>query len=305
MSTDTGHDSSVFGNASWATNPEAVKDWAWRAMHLSVVAAKCVVEAYYGKDIKYSYYNGCSTGGRQGLKEIQAFPDDFDGAVIGAPAWWTVHLQLWNIQTTLYNYPDNATGYIPSELFSVIAAESLKQCDPQDGLIDHIISDPRGCNLRIETLLCGEGNTTNCLTSAQLNTLHHYYNDWVIGNQEFVFPHFEIGSESLWGGGSSPDLDYVRYFLGLGTNFTADDWDPQYLVPLSEAVNPGNATAGDFDLSPFYNKDGKIIHYHGLSDNSIATGSSVYYYEHVRRTLKPKGIDLDDFYRMFLIPGME
>ncbi|KAF7927540.1 uncharacterized protein EAE98_005922 [Botrytis deweyae] len=255
MSTDTGHDSSVFGNASWAVDPESVTDWAWRAMHLSVVAAKEVVEAYYGKNITYGYYNGCSTGGRQGLKEVEEFPDDFDGAVIGAPAWWTVHLQLWNVQTALYNYPSTAPGYIPSK--------------------------------------------------SQLDTLYHYYNDWVIGNQTFVFPHFEIGSEGLWGGGSSPDLDYPQYFLGLGTNFTADDWDPEYLVALSEALNPGNATADNFDLSPFYKKGSKIIHYHGMADNSIATASSVYFYEHVLRTLKSQGIDLDDFYRFFLVPGME
>ncbi|CCD51779.1 hypothetical protein ACHAO1_007262 [Botrytis cinerea] len=305
MSTDTGHDSSVFGNASWAVDPEAVTDWAWRAMHLSVVAAKEVVEAYYSKNITYSYYNGCSTGGRQGLKEVEEFPGDFDGAVVGAPAWWTVHLQLWNVQTSLYNYPTTAPGYIPNQMFSVIAAESLKQCDPQDGVTDNIISDPRGCHLRIETLLCAGNTTTDCLTPDQLDTLYHYYNDWVIGNQTFVFPHFEIGSEGLWGGGSSPDLDYPQYFLGLGTNFTADDWDPEYLVALSEALNPGNATADNFDLSPFYKKGSKIIHYHGMADNSIATASSVYFYEHVLRTLKSQGIDLDDFYRFFLVPGME
>ncbi|TGO44342.1 hypothetical protein BCON_0541g00010 [Botryotinia convoluta] len=182
MSNDTGHDLSVFGNASLAVDPESVTDWAWRAMHLSVVAAK----------------------------EHTMGPDDFDGAVVDTPAWWTVHLQLWNVQTALYNYPSTAPGYIPNQMFSVIAAESLKQCDPQDG-----------------------------------------------------------------------------------TNLTADDWDPEYLITLSEALNPGNATADNFDLSPFYKKGSKIIHYHGMADNSIATASS------------SQGIDLDDFYRFFLVPGME
>ncbi|OGE51890.1 hypothetical protein PENARI_c012G06157 [Penicillium arizonense] len=90
----------------WAKNPEAVKDWARRAMHLSVVAAKDVVEAYYGQEIQYSYYDGCFTGGRQGLKEVQTFPDDFDGAVIGAPACWTVHRLLIHNQPGFHNPHD-------------------------------------------------------------------------------------------------------------------------------------------------------------------------------------------------------
>ncbi|TGO14846.1 hypothetical protein BTUL_0047g00080 [Botrytis tulipae] len=82
-------------------------------------------------------------------------------------------------------------------------------------------------------------------------------------------------SEGLWGGGgSSPDLDYPHYFLGLGTNFTADDWNPEYLVALSEALDSGNATADYFDLSPFYKKGSMIIHYHGMAGNFIATASS-------------------------------
>lgn len=93
MSTDTGHNS-VSGNGSWAYQaPEKVTDWGYRAMHGSVVLAKDVVEAYYSCKPKYNYYSGCSTGGRQGLKEVEMHPEDFDGVLAGAPAWWTSHLQ--------------------------------------------------------------------------------------------------------------------------------------------------------------------------------------------------------------------
>jgi feruloyl esterase len=92
--------------------------------------------------------------------------------------------------------------------------------------------------------------------------------------------------------------------LGLGPDWRWQDFNPS-IIALSERINPGNATANDFDLSPFYKKGGKLLHYHGFSDGSIATGSSVYFYNHVLRTLKPKGIDLDEFYRFFLVPGMQ
>ncbi|PYI05207.1 feruloyl esterase B precursor [Aspergillus sclerotiicarbonarius CBS 121057] len=306
MSTDTGHDS-AFDN-SWAENAESITDWGWRAMHYSVVEAKKVIKAYYGSALKYSYYNGCSTGGRQGLKEVQAFPDDFDGAVVGAPAWWTTHLQLFNIYSAEYNLPDNSSHYLSSELLEFVANETLKQCvDPQDGVTDNIISDPRRCDLNLEAMLCNSNFTSAasnsyCLNSAQIDTLYHYYNDWVEADQTFIFPHYEIGSETGWG--QDPDFSYIEYFLGLGTNFTWADWNAD-IVKLSDEMNPGNATAGDFDLSPFYEKGSKIIHYHGMADPSIPTGSSVYYYKHVQRILTQKGIDLDDFYRFYLIPGME
>jgi len=98
VSTDTGHLSISF-DASWALNkPESIIDWGYRAMHESVVMGKAITEAYYNSKIKYSYYASCSTGGRQGLKEIQRFPEDFDGVLAGAPAWWTSHLQTWSLE---------------------------------------------------------------------------------------------------------------------------------------------------------------------------------------------------------------
>ncbi|PWY69991.1 hypothetical protein BO83DRAFT_390098 [Aspergillus eucalypticola CBS 122712] len=74
---------------------------------------------------------------------------------------------------------------------------------------------------------------------------------------------------------------------------------------MSDAMNPGNATADNFDFSPFYNRGSKLIHYYGLADPSIPTGRNVYFYKQVQRTLQSKGIDLDDFYKFYLIPGME
>lgn len=94
VSTDTGHNSTGIDMA-WALNrPESKTDWAYRALHGSVVLAKKIVNSYYDEQIRYNYYSGCSTGGRQGIKSAQDFPEDFDGVLAGAPAWWSTHQQL-------------------------------------------------------------------------------------------------------------------------------------------------------------------------------------------------------------------
>jgi feruloyl esterase len=82
------------GDISWALNqPERVADWGCAVMHGSVVLAEQIVEEYYGSKPKFNYYFGCSTGGRQGMRDIQLYPEDFNGVLVGTPAWWTTHLQ--------------------------------------------------------------------------------------------------------------------------------------------------------------------------------------------------------------------
>ena len=201
--------------------------------------------------------------------------------------------------------PPNSPQSIPESLFTIIADEVLRQCDPQDGVQDSIIQDPRRCRLQLETLLCQGSNTARCLTAVQLNTLYSIYSSYIETNQTFVFPPLLAGSESQWpvlvGNGipNSLGTDYVQYFMELGP-----DWSPEQftydIVGLSDQLNPGNATADDFDISSFYDKGGKLLHYHGMSDGLIATESSLYFYDHVNRALAPKAIDLNSFYRFFL-----
>jgi len=141
-------------------------------------------------------------------------------------------------------------------------------------------------------------------------TLYLIYSDYVDVNQTFVFPHVAIGAElqvPFLVGGNSPSTlgtEYIQDFLGYGPNWPWQDFDYSYVVQ-ADAVNPGNATADDFDMSPFQAKGGKLIMYHGLADGLIATGSSPYFYNHVVRTMAPMGIDTDSWYRFFLVPGMQ
>lgn len=312
MSTDTGH-SSVTTDLSWALNqPEKKIDWGYRAMHGSAVLAKEIIKAYYGSAPKYNYYSGCSTGGRQGIREAQLYPEDFDGVLAGAPAWWTSHLQTWTNHLGLINLPTDSPHHIPVELFGVVSAEVMKQCDPQDGLTDNIVTNPRGCIFNPETLLCTTGaKSSECLTVPQISTLYKIYSDYQEPSQNLIFPHLELGSESQWpvllgveGGKPHPlGYEYIRYWL-----LNDPTWDfkafNSSLVELADRLDPGNATADDYDMSPFQRRGGKLLHYHGEADALISSGSSNYFYNQVLRTLQPKGLDLDSWYRYFPVPGM-
>ena len=321
LSTDTGH-LSASGDASWAlNNPETQTDWGYRAMHGSVVLGKAITEGYYGKKISYSYYSACSTGGRQGLKEVQMFPDDFDGVVAAAPAWWTSRLQPWSLQVGLWNLPVNSPTHIPSSLFPIIASEVMRQCDPQDGVEDGIIQSPFSCQFIPSTLLCTPSqNTSTCLTAPQLKTLYKFYHDWTDSDNNILFPSYPLGSESqspfLLNTDSSIPSSYGTSWissmvLNLSTSTsTSYNWSSPSLwnvsiVHLGDSLDPGNANADDFDISPFAKRGGKLIHYHGLADGLIPATSSIYFHSQVLSTLIPtSSLPVSSFYKFYLIPGM-
>ncbi|EFY88291.1 feruloyl esterase B precursor [Metarhizium acridum CQMa 102] len=306
MSTDTGH-SSAATDGKWGLHqPEKLINWGYRAMHGSATATKEIVRSYYAEDIEFSYYASCSTGGRQGLREIQLHPDTFDGVVVGAPAWWTTHLQTWTVKQGLTNLPANSSHHVPSALFGAIADEMVRQCDAQDGVPDGIISDPDGCNFDFNRLLCSPGHKTACLTPSQIDTAERLYRNYLDTDQALVFPGMSLGASAaaLSAQPSTLGVDFLRYWV-----FNDSSWDYTTFkyedVLMAEKVNPGGATADDFDLSPFQSRGGKLIHYHGLADDLIPAGSSRHFYDQVYRTLVPKGIKVDEFYRFFFVPGMQ
>src|SRR5207249_9052114 len=137
-STDTGHTDA--GGAFALGHPEKLIDFAWRSEREMTVKAKAIVAAFYGSGPKYSYWNGCSTGGRQGLKEAQRFPDDYDGIVAGAPANRTA-ISLWIAHAVL----KDPASYIPPAKYPLIHQAALAACDAGDGLKDGLIDNPAKC----------------------------------------------------------------------------------------------------------------------------------------------------------------
>ncbi|KAF7917866.1 uncharacterized protein EAE97_012004 [Botrytis byssoidea] len=280
----------------------------WNGRFLTVENGGFSGSVSWGSVVSFFYYRGCSAGGKQGLKEVEMFPNDFDGVVAGAPAWWTTHLQLWNMIVGIWNQPANSSHYIPPSMSTYLADEVIRECNAQDSVTDGIVMDPIACKFNATKNLCRAGATdpTTCLNSDQIATFNKLHSDWVEAGQ-FIFPSFTLGSEWGWNGlvsfPSPLGTTYVQYMLGLGPDWTWEDWNPAIIL-LSDLLNPGHATADNFNLAPFYKKGGKLLHYHGLSDASIANGSSIYFYNQVAKALKPQGIKLDDLYKFYLIPGI-
>lgn len=251
VSTDTGHNSST-SQSSWALNdPETREDFGYRSVHGTTELGKALTEAYYSKSITYSYWSGGSTGGRQGLREAQYDASSFDGLLIGAPAWWTSHLQPWTVKLGTFNLPVNSSTRIRPDQFGLVAAAVIDKCDGLDGVVDGIVSAPDKCTVEHLHLHCtAQSNRSTCLREDQMETLKKIYSDYYVGG-ELAFPGLSIGSEAQWRtllSGEKPNnlgTGYIQDFLLDDPTWT---W-PQYtdeLVGLADAENPGNGTADDY-----------------------------------------------------------
>lgn len=312
VSTDTGHLSDI-EDSSWAlNNPESIIDWSYRALHGSVGLAKQVVSTYYSYNkttaasIKNSYYTGCATGGRQGLRLLQLYPEDFDGVLIGDAAWQTTHLQSWSTWVPLQNYPPGSPYHITEALFSSLTVQITELCDSQDGIADLIIQDPASCSIDYATFLCSSpaANQAACVTEPQLVTLQKMFSPYTI-NSTIVFQGLPFGADPslLASGANAIGYGYFQNFVYNDTSYNFTSYsDKDFLSAVR--INPGRATASDFDISDFKERGGKIIMYHGYADPLIPAGSSI---DYVNRTLKGMNIgesQLSSFLRLFVIPGM-
>src|SRR5437867_4468272 len=166
-STDTGHTGNTA--APMLGHPEKLVDYAYRAVHEMTVASKAILAAFYGQPAILSYFNGCSTGGRQALTEAQRFPDDYDGIIAGAAANPKTHLDAWRIWMAQAMFKDEAS-VIPVTKFPMIHKAVLAACDAIDGLKDGLIDDPTKCHFDPQVLECKSGDAPSCLTAAQVTT---------------------------------------------------------------------------------------------------------------------------------------
>ncbi len=302
-STDTGH---VGGRGTFALDhPEKLIDFSWRSEHEMTVTAKAVVQAFYGDAPKRSYWNGCSTGGRQGLKEAQMFPDDYDGIIAGAPANRTA-ISLWIAHAVL----KDPASYIPPSKYPVVHDAALAACDAADGLKDGLIGDPRACRFDPAVLLCRAADAPSCLTAPQVAAAKKIYSAAVNPRTGAVlFASLVPGTELGWGAqalGPEPSAniyDQYRYVV-----FKDPKWDWRtfdFDKDAERGDRPENLimNATDPDMSRFFGHGGKLLLYHGWSDTNVPTLNTIAYFERVVKTLG--GPDrASDHVRLFLAPGM-
>lgn len=334
--TDSGHrnNASRASQGAWALGePELIIDFGYRALKTTTDGAKALIKAHYGNAPRWSYFVGCSDGGREALMEAQRYPDDFDGILAGAPAnHWTRHFAgfVWNVQA-LYKDP---ASLIPQHKLPMIQAASVAACDALDGLQDGLVDDPRRCRFDPATLLCPGADAGNCLTAPQVDALKKVMSgpkNPRTGEQ--IFPGYFLhtaayghgdGEWTRWllpspGGDRAVQLEYAEQFF---KNFVFDDLRYDLLTfdfdkdvaatdnkpisgePLASVMNSYNP-----DLAPFKSRGGKLIQYHGWEDMAIAAEVSTIYYQRVldaqRGGTNGNGASTEDFYRLFMVPGMQ
>jgi feruloyl esterase len=303
-STDTGHEG---GAGPWMRNREKLIDYGHRAVHEMTATAKTLINTFYGSAPKFSYFNGCSAGGRQGLKAAQMYPDDFDGIVAGSPALNATGRAAFAVYAAQALHKEDAS-YIPAAKYPAIHDAALKACDAADGVTDKVIENPRACKFDPQVIACAAGADNNsCLTPAQVTAARALYQPLVNPRtKQVINTPLEIGSELGWNtfGGQQPFGVATQFYQFMVFNNPQWDWKTLNFDADMAAVakaEDGLIDAKSADLKKFVASGGKMIQYHGWADPQIPAGVSTSYYENV---LKTTGGAVRNNYRLFMVPGM-
>jgi feruloyl esterase len=305
-STDTGHQSSG-QDARWAMgHPERQIDFGYRAVHEMTLRAKEIQHAFYGDAPRFAYWNGCSSGGKQGLKEAQRFPTDYDGIIAGAPANYWTHL-VTHILGVARAVRIPAT-LIPASKYPLIHDAVLRQCDALDGVKDGLLEDPRRCKFDPAVLQCQGADDPTCLTSPQVAALKHVYTPARGVRGIEIFPGLAVGGELGWGTLPQPfgiAESHYKYIVFSDPNWNFQTLDVDRDLAKADTIDAavGQFNATDPDLSAFRQRGGKILQYHGWNDQQIAPENSVNYYESVVTRIGNRRAT-EEFYRLFMVPGM-
>ncbi|MEO6856254.1 MAG: tannase/feruloyl esterase family alpha/beta hydrolase, partial [Rhodoferax sp.] len=319
-STNMGH---TGAEANWSQDAQRRVDFAYRGVHVTTEATKKLIQAYYGQAQKHAYFVGCSDGGREGLMAAQRYPTDYDGIVVGAPAF------LFNVQNSLHHgwlarsNRDNglSTGNLvmfPAKA-TVLHNAVVAACDALDGQTDGLISDPRKCTFDPATIQCAANatDTSACLTTAEVATASKFYNGPrdPLSNRRILVGGPQYGSELNWTGVFVPASAtstgvFSEMIVGGARNLIYTDATPPTLDqlefteafysklrprhPLNDATNP--------DLSAFKAAGGKLILWHGWADQHISPINTIAYYEAMQKTMGQT--NMDSFMRMFVVPGV-
>ena len=280
--TDMGHRSTLIDNVWVADNLPGRVDFGFRATHVTAVAGRAILTAYYDGPPKLSYFMGCSTGGRQALVEAERFPQDFDGIVAIAPASMGPFSGGTATVPSIddLNRGPDGRAILPNRKIPMLHRAVLAACDAKDGVSDGLIANPQQCRFDPASLLCRAGDRQDCLTGAQVDVVHRIYTQRKAA----------IGSELSW----------IDVYLHDADPVPAPN---PYAARGDGAVEESLVSPADPDLSPFKSHGGKLILAHGWADPSVMPGPTVDFYRLATRAMG--GPDATtDFFRLFMVPGM-
>jgi feruloyl esterase len=334
VATDTGH--SGDGPDFARDSRESIVDWGYRAVHTTAMNAKRVVNAFYGKNAQFTYFEGCSTGGHQAFTEAQRFPEDFDGIVAGAPGHNRTHLNaafLWQFVQNQVR-AGQPRQIVPARKLALLAKASFNACKSQNGALagglasDPFLNDPLSCTFDPSTLLCGAAESDECLTIEQIGALKRMYEGaqnprtsqriyfgWPAGSE--ASPDGRGGWNLYWADPQNPSMparaDFWRYWAFNDGNWNWQRFDFDADMKRADDALAGTINAMNANLERFRRRGGKLIHYHGMADPVVPYADSVVYQQRVvMEQLQSRGLAyVDDasratseFYRLFLAPGL-
>jgi hypothetical protein len=320
-STDMGHS----GNSSeWTKNAQQREDFAWRGVHVTTVASKKLIQAFYGQATNRSYFSGCSDGGREGLMAAQRYPEDYQGIIVGAPAF---HFQIQNSLHHAWLARANRDNGLSTGKVVLLPAKAellhtavVKACDALDGQTDGLLADPRLCSFDPGTLQCpaGASDSSACLTSAEVDTARKFYNGPrdAKTNLPLLAGGPQYGSELSWSGvfvpasGGNANGLFSDIIVGGARHLIFEDATPptmdqfEFSAAFYDRLRPRHAfnDATNPDLSAFQAAGGKLILWHGWADQHISPRFTIAYHEAMQKTMGQSS--MDRFMRMYLVPGV-
>ena len=316
---DLGHasagalDPSFAIDESGARNVEGIVDFGHRATHLATVTGKQVAEAFYGRAPQRAYWQGCSTGGRQGLAEVQRYPDDYDGVIAGAPVY--TPLTYANAMLRVQMFHARPESNLRPEHVPLISDAVLEACDADDGVADGILTDPRTCEWDPAELQCSASSASSsaCLAPAQVETVRRAYSGVRLRDGRYAAMPLMRGGESDWAARMIGTPNQPRGLNAvLGAPFMAyiavgdREYDFMTFQPERDfAVLDGGIAAAEVhqqnpNIAPFVGRGGKLLLWHGFNDPGPSALSTIEYYEAVRDAVP----GARDSVRLFLAPGV-
>lgn len=326
---DEGHVSSdgLGGAGIFAFNDQKLRlEYGYQSEHALAVVAKKIINDYYGAPPKYSYYDGCSDGGREAMEEAERYPDDFNGIIAGAPEIiagpLNAELQTWQYKV---NTDSHGNAILTSDKLAALHTAVIAACAGDDGTNDGIITDPRSCHFDPASNQCPSGvDTTSCLTAAQVQVVRDIYQGPQDPGGRRLYPGgLPMGSELSWAGfvvlvtpaNNAPvssqsalvysglSLPYLRYQLlppgQLGPDPSQWSFNDQGFRQLFPVANTYDAMSTD--LSAFRRHGGKLIIWQGWADQAIPTFGTVDYYDQLANRFGGLAAT-QQFARMFLFP---
>ena len=294
-SSDTGHRQ----GERWIDDSRKAENYAQRAYHLLTQTAKAAAQAYYGRAARFSYFIGCSGGGRQGLREMQLYPADYDGALIGAPGQDVPLLAARLLQVYLTQVRAGASALTSAD-WDVVARGAVASCDAGDGLIDGVIADPRRCAFTVAQLACAPGQTAGCLPAGKIATAQAIIAP-LTDSAGRRYDHGLLPGITARPGGLPPlPVQMFGQVVHRDAGWNPQSFDIATDLPTARAAFP-TMDATSPDLAAYAARGGKLMLYQGWVDASVQPEATIGFFETLRGA---PGTDKSAFARLYMVPGM-